>query len=279
MGLQQTARVLIRSRAYSLSAVLTMAVGLAAATAVVAVTSAVLLRPLPYPKPDRLFRLNASMTDPSASQTLFTLSPIEVVRLQQQARTLEQVEAFSPTEMALNTGGSPETLKVGAVSPGFLRLFGLQSTIGRDFTAEEDAQRLPVAVLDGGTWTRRFGRDPNIVGQTIRLDGTPYVVVGVSPRRLSAAAAKRGRVDSARSKRRCLTPIPPEHDGRGAARPESHARRGASGDPRHPAADRQGLSPIARPLHDQLHRPPRVALRVVPVGTPDPWRGGAFHCC
>jgi putative ABC transport system permease protein len=179
MGLQQTARVLVRSRAYSLSAVLTMAVGLAAATAVVAVTSAVLLRPLPYPKPDRLFRLNASMADPSAPQTLFTLSPIEVVRLQQQARTLEQVEAFSPIEMALNTGGSPETLKVGAVSPGFLRLFGLQSTIGRDFTAEEDAQRLPVAVLDGGTWTRRFGRDPNIVGQTIRLDGTPYVVVGV----------------------------------------------------------------------------------------------------
>src|SRR5687767_6091582 len=154
MGLQQTARGLIHSRAYALSAVLTMAVGLAAATAVVAVTSAVLLRPLPYPKPDRLFRLNAIMTDPGAPQTLFTLSPIEVVRLQQQARTLDQVEAFSPTEMALNTGGSPETLKVGAVSPGFLRLFGLQSTIGRDFTAEEDAQRLPVAVLDGGTWTR-----------------------------------------------------------------------------------------------------------------------------
>ena len=181
MGLQQTARLLIRSRAYSVSAVLTMAVGLAATTAVVAVTNAVLLRPLPYPKPDRLFRLNASMTDPSAPQTLFLLSPIEVVRLQQQARTLEQIEAFSPTEMALNTGGSPETLKVGAVSPGFLRLFGLQSTIGRDFTAEEDAQRLPVTVLDGGTWTRRFGRDPNIVGQTIRLDGAPYVVIGVTP--------------------------------------------------------------------------------------------------
>jgi putative ABC transport system permease protein len=181
MNLRQIARVLIRARGYSLAAVLTMAVGLAATTAVVAVANAVLLRPLPYPSPDRLFRLNASPADASSSQTLFRLSPIEVVRLQQQARTLEQVEAIANTEMALTVAGNPETLKVGEVSAGFLRLFGLQPTIGRDFALEEDAQRLPVAILDGGTWARRFGRDPNIVGQAIRLDGTPYVVIGVSP--------------------------------------------------------------------------------------------------
>ena len=181
MNLRQIIRVLIRARSYSLAAVLTMAVGLAATTAVVAVANAVLLRPLPYPSPDRLFRLNASPTDASSSQTLFRLSPIEVVRLQQQAKTLEQVEAIGNTEMALNATGNPETLKVGEVSAGFLHLFGLQPTIGRDFTAEEDAERLPVVILDGGTWTRRFGRDPNIVGQAIRLDGTPYVVIGVSP--------------------------------------------------------------------------------------------------
>ena len=157
-----------------------MAVGLAATTAVIAVANAVVLRPLPYPSPDRLFRLNASSTVANSSQMLFNLSPIEVVRLQQ-ATTLEQVEAINNTEMALTTAGGPETLKVGAVSAGFLRLFGLQPTTGRDFTAEEDAQRLPVVLLDGGTWTRRFGRDPNIVGQAIRLDGQPYVVIGVTP--------------------------------------------------------------------------------------------------
>ena len=181
MNLPQTIRVLARARAYSVAAVLTMAVGLAATTAVVAVTNAVLLRPLPYPKPDRLFRVNASISDPNASVTTFTLSPIELARLQQQAKTLEQIEGLTVTEMALNTGGNPETLKVGAVSAGFHRLFGLQPTTGREFTIEEDAQRLPVAILDGGTWTRRFGRDPKIVGQAIRLDGTPYVVVGVTP--------------------------------------------------------------------------------------------------
>lgn len=181
MNLRQTIRVLIRARSYSLAAILTMAVGLAATSAVVAVANAVLLRSLPYPKPDRLFRLNASTPDANSSQTLFNLSPIEVVRLQQQAKTLEQVEAINITEMSLITAGTPETLKVGAVSAGFLRLFGLQPTMGRDFTADEDAQRLPVVVLDGGTWTRRFGRDPNVVGQAIRLDGTPYVVIGVSP--------------------------------------------------------------------------------------------------
>jgi putative ABC transport system permease protein len=141
----------------------------------------VVLRPLPYPRPDRLFRLNASTSDPNSSQTLFALSPIEVARLQHQAKTLEQIEAMTPSEMSLTTGGNPETLKVGAVSAGFLGLLGLQPTTGRDSTAEEDSQRAPVAVLDGGTWTSRFGRDPNVVGRTIRLDGTPYVVIGVMP--------------------------------------------------------------------------------------------------
>lgn len=181
MQLNQMVRMLVRARGYSAAAVLTMAVGLAATTAVVAVANAVLLRPLPYPKPDRLFRLNASTSDANSSQMLFNLSPIEVVRLQQQAGTLEQIEAIAQTEMSLNTGGNPETLKVGAVTAGFLRLFGLQPTTGRDFTSSEDAQRLPVAILDGGTWTRRFGRDPNIIGQPIRLDGIPYVVIGVTP--------------------------------------------------------------------------------------------------
>jgi predicted permease len=181
MRLRQITWSLIRGRSYSLAAILTMAVGLAATTAVVAVANAVVLRPLPYPKPDRLFRLNASPSDPNASQTLFALSPIELARLQQQAQTLEQIEGLSPTEMALTTGGGPETLKVGAVSAGFLRMFGLQPTTGRDFTVEEDSQRLPVAILDGGTWLRRFGGESNIVGQTIRLDGTPYVVIGVTP--------------------------------------------------------------------------------------------------
>jgi putative ABC transport system permease protein len=181
MNLRQLLRVLMRARAYALAAILTMAVGLAATAAVIAVANAVVLRPLPYPRPDGLFRLNASTSDRNSPQVAFTLSPIEVSRLQRHAKTLEQVEAIVQTEMALNTGGNPETLNVGAISAGFLRLFGLQPTLGREFTIEEDAKRLPVAILDGGTWTRRFGRDPKIVGQAIRLDGTPYVVIGVAP--------------------------------------------------------------------------------------------------
>ena len=129
MSLRQMIRVLSRARSYSLAAILTMAVGLAATTAVVAVTNAVLLRPLPYPKADRLFRMNASNSENSLATT-FTLSPIELARLQEQAKTLEQIEGMTVTEMSLNTGGNPETLKVGAVSAGFHRLFGLQPTVG-----------------------------------------------------------------------------------------------------------------------------------------------------
>jgi putative ABC transport system permease protein len=181
MSLRQTIRVLICARSYSMAALLTMAVGLAAAAAVVAVANAVLLRPLPYPKADQLFRVNASNSGPNSLATTFTLSPIELARLQEQALTLDQVEGLAVSEMSLITDGNPETLKVGAVSAGFHRLFGLQPTTGREFTADEDSRRLPVAILDGGTWARRFGGDPNIVGQAIRLDGTPHVVVGVMP--------------------------------------------------------------------------------------------------
>ena len=97
MSVRQMIRVLIRARSYSLAAILTMAVGLAATTAVVAVTNAVLLRPLPYPKPDRLFRVNASNSEPNSLATTFTLSPIELARLQEQAKTLEQIEGLSVT--------------------------------------------------------------------------------------------------------------------------------------------------------------------------------------
>ena len=254
MSLRQMTRVLIRARSYSLAAVLTMAVGLAATTAVVAVANAVLLRPLPYPKPDRLFRLNASTSDANSSQTALHVvadrgGPAAAAGKDARAGRGD----LADTEMSLNTGGNPETLKVGAVSAGFLRLFGLQPTIGRDFTADEDAQRLPVVILDGGTWTRRFGRDPNIVGQAIRLDGTPYVVIGVTPegyrpllQTVDVWVPLGAKDDPSRQ-------YPEKHHGGGATRAESYARRSTSGNPRHPATDRQGLSPIARHLHDQLH--------------------------
>src|SRR5262245_32098867 len=180
ISLRHISRSLLRNRSYALTATLTMAVGLAATTAVVAVTSAVLLRPLPYPRPDRLFRLNTTSADSKVPGQTFTLTPIELVRLREQAKTLEQVEAMSINEMSMTDGGTPETLKVAAASSGFLRMFGLQPSTGREFTAEEDAQLSPVAILDGGTWVRRFGSDPQIVGKTVRLDGKPYVIIGVT---------------------------------------------------------------------------------------------------
>src|SRR5262245_34716495 len=99
MSLRRMLRSLIRSRSSAVAAIPTMAAGLAATTAVVAVTRAVLLRPLPYPKPERLFRLNAYRTDDIARLTRFVLSPIELARLKQ-ATTLEQIEGMSPVEMS-----------------------------------------------------------------------------------------------------------------------------------------------------------------------------------
>ena len=246
MTLRQIIRGLTRGRSYSVAAVLTMAVGLAATTAVVAVANAVSLRPLPYPSPDRLFRLNASPSDANSVANAFSLSPIEVVRLQQQAKTLEQVEAINNTEMSLTTTGNPETLKIGAVSAGFLRLFGLQPTTGRDFTAEEDAQRS--ARRDSRRWHLDSPLWPR--SEYCRAgDSTRWHTVRrhrCDTRRLPAAVANRGRVGSARSERRPVVPVSKKHHGGGATRAESDARRGTSGNPRHPATDCQGLSSIAR---------------------------------
>ena len=174
-------RSLARRPACSAAAILTMALGLGAVTAIVAVADMVLLRPLPYPRANRLYALSATLPGPAGQPTGFVLSPIEFVRVRENARTLEQVEAMTPIEMALSTGGEPDTIRVASSSAGYFRLFGLDPVIGRSFTEEEDRSRVPLVILDGGLWQRRFGSDPSIVGRSVRLDGSPYVVIGVTP--------------------------------------------------------------------------------------------------
>ena len=130
-------RGLARRPAFTAAAILTMALGLGAVTAIVAVADTVLLRPLPYPRSDRLYSLSATLPGPSGQPIPFVLSPIEFLRVREQARTLEQVEAMSPIEMALSTGGEPDTIRVASSSSGYLHLFGLDPVIGRSFTDAE----------------------------------------------------------------------------------------------------------------------------------------------
>jgi putative ABC transport system permease protein len=173
-------RAFRRQPTFFAAGVLTLALALSATIALISIADAVLMRPLPYPRPERLYSLSATMPDSTGRPTPFVLSPAEFVTLREQATSFEHVEAMTPTEMAMTMGTTPETIRVGSASAGFLQLFGLDPTVGRGYTEGEDRARAPVIVLDGGLWQRRFGSDPGIVGQSITLDGVSYQVVGVT---------------------------------------------------------------------------------------------------
>ncbi len=161
-------RMMARHPGITVVAVLALALGIGANTAIFSVVNTVLLRPLPYAEPDRLVALEWSY---------FNLH-----RWRQQERSMETVSAVFPFSMSLSTRDEPERVSCGKVNAEFLKMLRVRPALGRDFLAEEDkpgAQR--VAILTDNLWKRRFAADPNIVGRPVTLDGELYTVVGVLP--------------------------------------------------------------------------------------------------
>src|SRR4051812_29250949 len=164
-------RSLARRPAFTTAAISTLALGLAGVVGIIAIADMVVLRPLPYPKRERLYALSATLPGPGGARDPYRLSPAEYLREKAEAAALEQVEAMTPGEMALTTKSGPVTVRVASASSGYLSLFGLHPTVGRPFTEAEEHNHVPVVVLDGGFWARQFGRDPAMVGTGIVLDG------------------------------------------------------------------------------------------------------------
>jgi putative ABC transport system permease protein len=173
-------RSLMRRPSFSVAAILTLGLGIAGVISIVAIADMVLLRPLPYPKRDRLYAVSATIPGPDAKPAPYLLSTVEYVRVKSQITSLEDVEAMTPGEMALSTGSGPVTVRIGFASSGYLSLFGLDPPRGRPFTEAEQRDQTPVVVLDGGFWARQFGRDAGVLGSTILLDGRPFVVIGIT---------------------------------------------------------------------------------------------------
>jgi predicted permease len=176
--LKHAFRMLRQSPGFTATAVSVLALGIAANTAIFSVINAVLLKPLPYPQPDRIVYL--MNTAPQGSGRGASIPRYNVWR--RQTQVLEDVAAFDNGGPGLNlTGGDrPEQLKGIHVSHEFFRLFGASTILGRTFTPEEDRPRGPrVAVISGGLWQRRFGSDRSIAGKTIALGGEPHTIVGV----------------------------------------------------------------------------------------------------
>jgi putative ABC transport system permease protein len=173
--LRYGARLLRRSPGFTAAAVLTLALGIGANTAVFSVADAVFLRPLPFAEPERLAAVWLHGPDHSVSQASF-------VELREASRSLADVAAYSAWGFTLTGSGEPEMLKGARVSANLFHLLGARPALGRMFLPEDgEPGRGKVALLGNGLWHRRFGADPKVLGRTITLNGESHTVIGVLP--------------------------------------------------------------------------------------------------
>ena len=161
-------------------AVITLALGVGANTAMFSVVNAVLLRPLPYADADRLVSIRAQI--PSRNIYDAFLEYNTYTDFWRPARSFESMASFTPGSISFAAGVDPERLAIERVNAGFLSVTGMRPLLGRDFLQAEDQPGGPrVAILGHAFWQRRFASDASILGRTIQLDRAPYSVIGVLP--------------------------------------------------------------------------------------------------
>jgi len=173
-------RVLIKKPGFTAVAVLTLALGIGATTAIFSIVNSVLLRPLPYRKPDQLMVLFGKFGEDSRD----TLSYPDFKDYQEQNQVLESIAAFQSQSVNLTGGDQPDRVRGGFVSADYFKVFNLEATLGRTFAKGEDqpgGER--VVVVSEGLWQRRLNSDPKLDGKTLILNGEPYSVIGVLPQK------------------------------------------------------------------------------------------------
>ncbi|HLM58558.1 MAG TPA: ABC transporter permease [Pyrinomonadaceae bacterium] len=182
------ARVLSRHKGFTAVAVLTLALGIGANTAIFSLVNAVLLRPLKYRDPDRLVMVWEDMTAIGFPRD--TPAPANFADWKGQNQSFEDMAALAMRSYDLTGDGEPERLSAYGVTANFFPLLGVGPQLGRTFLPEEDAPGADkVAVISQGLWRRRFGGDPQIVGRDILLNGEKHAVVGVMPQGFQFALA------------------------------------------------------------------------------------------
>ena len=165
-------RTLLRQPGFASVALVTLALGIGANTAIFSVVNGVLLRPLPYPEPERLVRLCEKETDAATPSERLEVAPANFLDWRRQSRTLAEIAAWGEEEQALAGRERAEPVRAAFVTANFFAVLGVRPLHGRAFTPEEDQPgRETVALLGHGLWQRRFGGDPRLVGQTVQLDG------------------------------------------------------------------------------------------------------------
>jgi predicted permease len=174
-------RIMGKNPGVTAVAVLTLALGIGANTAMFSVVNAVLLRPLPYNNPEQLVTIPAQIPSMNLFGAFVEYNTYaEWWRAQSQS--FQSMSAYTPVWVNLTSGTEPERLFTHRVSAGFLAMIGVRPALGRDFLAEDDRPGAArVAMVSHGLWKRRFGGDPGLIGRPIVLDKNSYTVIGVLP--------------------------------------------------------------------------------------------------
>ena len=171
------ARMLKKNRAFAVGAIVTLAIGIGANTAMFTVASALLLRPFGYRDPQQLVSLGAKDKSHDLEGTLLRY---ELVRDRNQS--FDGVAVWTNDTLNLTGHGEPLQVPVARVSPNFFSLLGVRPQLGRSFLEEEGRpEGKPVVMLSDTLWRNSFGGDGRVIGRSVALDGTPYTIVGVLP--------------------------------------------------------------------------------------------------
>ena len=175
---RHAARILIQHPSFTTTAVLSLALGIGANTAIFSVVDAALLNPLPYAEPDRLIAIHGT----SSKSTKNPVSYPNFLDVRARTRTFEEIAAWFLEMFTLAGQPQAERLIGGRVSASYFSILRVQPLLGRTFAAREDQPGGPPVVLLGERlWRRRFAADPRVVGQPVTLDGKPHTVIGVMP--------------------------------------------------------------------------------------------------
>ena len=191
-------RTFLRNPGFFLVAVLTIALGVGANTALFSVVDAVLLKKLPVKDPDQLVLFKASWDtekfgpggfngvnhfNPETKMTVGTSFPLQTLaRFRQEQSVLSDVFAFAPVDITLNAGGQAEVVSAQVVSGNYYSALGVPALVGRTIMdADDNAAVTPVAVLSHRLWTTRFGSDPAIAGKQVNINNVAFTVAGVTP--------------------------------------------------------------------------------------------------
>ncbi len=175
-------RTLARNPGFAAVAILTLALGIGANTAIFTVFNGILLHPLPYPQPERLVAVQEIVPKFAKYGATLPVNSWHFREWRKQNRSFDGLALLLGVNFTLTSAGEPERLNGARVSASLFPILGIQAVLGRTFLEEEDQPGHDhVAVISDRLWTRRFQRDPGVVGRKIVLDGMPFEVVGVLP--------------------------------------------------------------------------------------------------